>query len=100
MKEINGKTYPMWNGFIDNKSKWIGGILTEIDLDETTSTRITDITLEPNGNDSAYFAIIGEDFSCGFDVQYGAIRVEKPNVLQFVTSFGSEFVIQHRLVED
>lgn len=100
MKEINGKTYPMWNGFIDNKTKWIGGILTETDFGETTSTRITDMTLEPNGEDSAYFSVIGEDFNCGFDVRYGGIHAEKTNVLGFATTFGSKFEIQHQSVED
>lgn len=81
MKEIiiNGKRYPLWEQFVHQKEKWIGGTLTDrgdsmdraiFGVDSMTTT-ITDIKLEPNGKESAIFSVCGEDFTCGFDVQHG-----------------------------
>ena len=80
---VNGKTYPMWSQFIEKKEDWIGGtLLDEGDsMDQRmglvkeggTCTKITDITLGPNGKDSAFFSVEGEDFTCGFDVSVGGI---------------------------
>lgn len=82
-KTVNGKAYPLWDQFIRGKSKWIGGIIEDFGdsmdralfgAEETNNTtKITDITLEPNGKDSAFFEIKGESFCCGFDVHYGGI---------------------------
>jgi len=71
--KVNGKEYPMWSQFIEKKDKWIGGILEDHDMGECVSTKITDITLEPNGETSAFFSVEGEDFGCGFDVKVGGI---------------------------
>jgi len=71
MIEINGKHYPLWSQFVEQKEKWIDGILE--DLDGCPQTKITDIELSPNGKDSAFFSVIGEDYTCGFDVEYGGI---------------------------
>ena len=82
MIEINGKVYPMWSQFVENKDKWIGGILDDsgdsidraIGLSENSlQTEITDIELIPNGKDSAFFQVVGKDFTCGFDVSTGGI---------------------------
>lgn len=77
---VNGKEYPMWSQFVERKDEWIGGLLKDIgdSMDHRMGfgggeTEITDITLEPNGEDSAYFSVTGKDFSCGFDVQYGGV---------------------------
>ena len=76
-KLVNGKFYPLWSQFVDRKEEWIGGILQDFDNwfpdDRGNITTIKDITLKPNGEDSAFFSVIGEAFSCGFDVQYGGI---------------------------
>ncbi len=80
MITVNGREYPLWSQFIEKKDQWIGGTLVDFgdshdryfgsgDMVDT----IVDITLTPNGDDSAYFAVIGEKFSCGFDVKYGGI---------------------------
>ena len=42
-------------------------------MGEIASTKITGITLKPNGNDSAFFSVEGEDFGCGFDVADGGL---------------------------
>ena len=83
MIEINGKLYPLWSQFVEQKAEWIGGSLQDqgdamdraIGLTDGSwmSTEITDIRLEPNGSDSAYFSVDGRDFSCGFDAQVGGI---------------------------
>ncbi len=74
---INGKEYPMWSQFIERKDEWIGGRLRDLGdpMDRSmgmgdAETEITDITLEPNGEDSAYFTVHGKDFNCGCDVGY------------------------------
>ena len=79
--EINGKTYPLWEQFVERQQEWIGGWIEDygdsmdkIIFDGTTmKTIITKIELKPNGEDSAFFEVFGEEFSCGFDVQYGGI---------------------------
>lgn len=75
MIKINGKTYPMWNQFVEQKSDWIGGELEEvIDIisgrEEDAKTKITGIRLEPNGPDSASFFVDGEGWGCSGDVQH------------------------------
>lgn len=78
---VNGKEYQFWGQFINEKRKWIGGILEDFgdSMDKTLGpsknfiTKITDITLLPNGKDSAFFQVIGEKFTCGFDVKNGGI---------------------------
>jgi hypothetical protein len=78
---INGRTYPLWSQFIEQKQKWIGGTLVETG-DKMLSrligtkpmqTRIIDIVLRENGTDSAWFEIVGKDFSCGSDVHHLSI---------------------------
>lgn len=80
MDPVNGKTYPMWGQFIDRKEEWIGGKLQQMDVEsmlgdfgDVVQTKITDLLLKPNGEDSAYFEVVGEDFTCGFDVRYGGV---------------------------
>lgn len=73
---VNGRTYLVWGQFVEMKARWIGGILHDMDPlggPEGIRTEITDITLEPNGKDSAMFSVEGKDFGCGFDVRYGGI---------------------------
>lgn len=80
MVEINGRSYPLWSQFVEGKKKWIGGTLQDfgdstdraLGLNPVT-TKIKDIELSANGNDSAKFMVIGENFSCGFDVEHGGI---------------------------
>lgn len=85
---INGKHYPLWQQFVDRQMEWIGGRLQNLDdgdIAETkiAETKITGIRLEPNGEDSAYFSVDGETFSCGFDVQYGGISGGEDGWLTF-----------------
>jgi len=97
MIEINGKEYPLWSQFVERKEKWIGGTLQDFgdSIDRTfgfssASTKITDITLKPNGTDSAFFCIEGKDFGSGFDTQYGGISgFQEPGWLAF-SGYGSQ----------
>ena len=81
MIEVNGKKYPLWSQFIERKEEWIGGTLQDfgdsmdkmLGMGEMGETIITDITLEPNGDDSAFFSVEGKKFGCGFDVGHGGI---------------------------
>ena len=95
---INGKVYPLWQQFIDGKDEWIGGTLQETDdMFGTVQTAITDITLRPNGAESAFFSIEGENFGCGFDVRYGGISPESvPGVLTFRGPGGLRFQISKK----
>lgn len=90
MININGRDYPLWSQFVERKEQWIGGILEDSgdSMDrvlgfETSRTTITDITLEPNGDTSAFFSVGGADFSCGFDVGYGGITAGEPGWMTF-----------------
>jgi hypothetical protein len=84
--EVNGKIYPLWGQFVEKKSQWINGKLQDFgdSLDPLRmsedyypiETTITDVRLEPNGDDSAFFSVVGKDFTCGFDVKYGGIAPE------------------------
>lgn len=106
MLEINGKVYPMWNQFVANKSKWIGGILQDLYRELYSGegmgileTIITDVELKPNGENSAYFSVVGKDFSCGFDVKFGDIssRSDK-GWITFIGFMGHEWRIKERKV--
>ncbi len=105
--KVNGKTYSLWGQFIKRKDEWIGGILKEINQDhfcgeigEVAETKITDITLVPNGEKSAYFSVDGEDFGCGFDVGCGGVCGENWGdgwiVLASTGQFGIKFGIKQK----
>jgi len=81
--EINGKTYPMWNQFVDKADEFKGFLLEDHDMGMVRVTKVTDITLKPNGKDSAFFTIHGEDFDCGFDVGHGGIGSGEEGWLTF-----------------
>lgn len=75
---VNGKEYPFWGQFVEQKARFIGGVLEDLDDDpmivnDGSTTIITDILLEPNGKDSAYFRVTGREYECGFDVSVGRI---------------------------
>lgn len=70
---VNGRVYPLWNQFVENAQKWAGGTLEDHDMGMLMSTPIKTIELIPNGETSAFFQVIGEEFNCGFDVGYGGV---------------------------
>lgn len=72
MEPVNGKVYPFWGQFVDNKKDWIGGTMKDVDADmgEAEETTICDIEITPNGPDSAFVNWIGKDYACGGDVQF------------------------------
>ena len=99
--EINGKTYPMWEQFIKRETEWIGGILQDSgdSMDKRIGlkpmeTKITGITLKPNGEDSAYFSVEGEEFGCGFDVQFGGISAGEEGWITFSGYMGHTWRIK------
>ena len=71
----------LWGQFVERKEEWIGGLLLDegdsmdraLCGENSVATEITDITLEPNGDDSAFFSVEGKDYGCGFDVSVGGI---------------------------
>ena len=78
MEKVNGRTYPLWSQFVEQKEKFIGGILEDHDNDPFCEpgvgrTEIVDIELVPNGESSAFFRVVGKEFSCGFDVSVGGV---------------------------
>jgi hypothetical protein len=100
---INGKIYPMWNQFVEKKEQWIGGILEDsgdsIDRHmgaEKMKTKIKDITLEPNGEESAMFHVIGEDFSCGGDVEHLGITAGESGYMTFSGYGGHSWRIKNK----
>jgi hypothetical protein len=94
MIEINGKAYPMWSQFVEGKDEWIGGILEDFgdSMDVRLfgdkahgKTEITDITLESNGENDAFFSVHGKDFGCGFSTSCGGIGAGEDG---WITFFG------------
>jgi len=90
---VNGKDYPLWEGIIENKKNIIGKKMISTDMGFMGETIVEDIVLRPNGKKSAYFEIIGKDFSCGFDVQHGGITVENDKVV-YSSFYGMSFYIE------
>jgi len=82
--EINGKIYPLWEQFVINKNEWIGGILRDYGGGCMGSDYyegiITNIILDPNGEEDAFFSVESNDFGCGFSVKVGGF-VGKPDGL-------------------
>ncbi len=91
--KINGKTYPLWGQFVEQKDKWIGGILHDT---YASPTEITDITLTPNGTDSAVFSVIGKDYTCASDVRYLGLASREDSKPGFLLCGygGHQFTIQ------
>ena len=97
----NGKIYMLWNQFVEKKAQWIGGILEDHEYsDDVLTTEITNITLIPIGEDSAYFSVMGKDFSCGFDVKVGGIIAGDPKWLNFSGYANHKWRIQTRAERD
>lgn len=91
---INGRRYPLWSQFVQNKSKWIGGVLEDRDMGMSMKTVITDVELRSNGDDSAFFEVHGEDFGCGFDVTYGGVTSGESGWITFSGYGGHEWRIK------
>lgn len=96
MLKVNGKYYPLWSQFVERKNEWIGKVLEDYDMDEVLVTTITDITLEPNGEDSAFFTVEGEEFGCGFDCAYGGITGGEEGWITFSGYGGHEWRIKSK----
>jgi len=109
MIKVNGKEYPMWSQFVEGKEKWIGGSLEDFGdsmdrafgmLDDErladVLTEIVDIKLEPNGDDSAFFQVIGKNFDCGFDVQHGGVTAGEDGWITFSGYGGHKWRIKER----
>jgi len=92
---INGKEYPLWSQFVEKSDEFIGRILEDSEMGIDGKTTVTGITLRPNGDDSAYFTIDGEDFSCGFDVKYGGITGGEDGWLTFSGYGGHTFRVSN-----
>lgn len=88
---VNGKEYSLWGQVVDKKEQFIGGTLEDFgdSMDCTLfgskahRTTITDITLTPNGDDSAFFSVEGEKFRCGFDVKHGGVTAGEDGWITF-----------------
>ena len=94
--QVNGRTYPLLSQFVDNKEEFIGGVMTDFD-GRGYVTKIVDIVLKPNGEDSAFFEVVGEDFNCGFDVELGRITENHYNDgIAFSRMYIGTFTIQKK----
>jgi len=99
--EVNGREYPFWGQFVEKQTEWIGGILEDFgdSMDKRMGfkphqTMIKGIELSPNGDDSAFFSIIGKDFECGFDVGFGGITSGEEGWITFNGYQGHKFRIK------
>lgn len=89
-KFSNGKHYPMWGSIVDAQAKFIGGKLT--DLDAGASTEITGLSLEEMSG-SVIFWMLGKDFDCSVNVEYGGVRGHSPAGFR-VAVYQMEFIIE------
>jgi len=93
--KVNGKEYNMWGQFVERQNEWVGNLLEDFDMGMYATTTITGISLIPNGEDSAFFTIEGEEFSCGFDVRYGGIGAGDEGYMTFNGYGGHTFRIKN-----
>ena len=99
---VNGKHYPMWEQLREKSGGYKGGVLTDFgdSIDKaiglnTMQTEIIEIGLRENGENSAFFEVVGKDFTCGFDVSVGGISPYGPGMgLTFSGYGGHEWHIQ------
>lgn len=91
----------MWGQFVAKEKEFVGGILEDMgdSMDKRMGakpmqTKITGITLKPNGTDSAYFAVEGEKFSCGADVQHLGITAGEEGWITLSGYMGHEWRIK------
>jgi len=101
LEPINGKVYPMWSQFVEKKEGWIGGSMIDSDsiMGDAEETEITDVSLIPNGTESAMMIFHGKDYDCSFDVRYcgiGGGDSNKVGYLELCTTFGNTFYIKKR----
>ena len=92
--ECNGKEYPFWGQFVERENEFIGGTLEDYDMGMVATTKVTGISLKPNGSDSAFFTIHGKDFDCGFDVGHGGIGPGEDGWLTFHGYGGHKFRVR------
>ncbi len=98
---INGRAYPMWSQFVHRKSEWIGGVLEDFgDYSAVPKyrTEITDIKLEPNGKEHAWFEVTGKDFACGFCTTVGGVIGGEDGWLTFSGYQGHTWRIKEKSV--
>jgi hypothetical protein len=93
---VNGRRYAMWSGFVNRKEAFIGARMIDTDMGRVAETVVTDITLEPNGGESAFFTVHGKEFDCGFDVKYGGVSSAKPGWIEFHGYGGHTWRIESR----
>ncbi|MFH1969210.1 MAG: hypothetical protein ABIJ53_02700 [Verrucomicrobiota bacterium] len=68
----------IWEQFVESKKEWIGGTLTDFGdgdpfVDQSfypDKTEIMDIELT---NNETFFRVVGKEWGCGFNVEYGGI---------------------------
>lgn len=97
----------MWKELIEQKSKWVGGILFDEDQDseQIMHTKLCDIRF--NGIEHGYdreedwIAFVGEDFSCGAWVGCLGLSCEPQHAgeMLFTGNYGLRFRIQKRRLD-
>lgn len=85
---INGKVYPMWQSIVEQKDRFIGGIIVEHAgfMTDEVSTKITDIRLFGE-NESTFIAVDGEEWGMVADVDCTGISGAEPGVLHIRMTF-------------
>ena len=93
---VNGREYPMWGQFVENKENFIGQEVQNIDMGMTSSMIVTDIRLEPNGEDSAKFVIEGDTNTWFSDIHYIGIGAGEEGWITFSTTYVGDFRIKNK----
>ncbi len=86
----------MWQELVDNKKEWKGGVLEEIceagpfeQCAQANPTKIKNIKFKEE-----YIDFIGEDYSCGFDIELGGVIPGEEGWLTMEGPYGHQFRIR------
>ncbi len=95
---INGKEYPMWSQFVEKKDQFIGKKMFDVDniMGKSPETIIVDVTLEPNGDDSAMICFIGKDYDCCCDVGYAGVGQSSVKGYMCIYGYSMNFYIESK----
>lgn len=87
---MTDKHYPMYQQFVDQKDKWIGGTLVELSdgITDEAETEIEDVRIDRNENYDA-FEVVGKDFSCSFNTMYGGVGGGQDGWIKFSSPYFS-----------
>lgn len=79
-----------------NKADWIGGKIIDRDMGMELISKITDITMKRNGDDSYYITVKSskDQGDCGTDLSYGSVIKNEDGSITITRYIGGYFTIR------